>query len=230
MSVESLFDHYYQRATTPIRNTKFGREQRGSLDIRHVVEDDEFRQMTHKIILRDGVASCVWREQEWGLAENSLDVTYFADGIVSQVSLRHTGEEVTGLKVSLTRNEWLISDPDFRLPFIFGRSDMETWYRAKDFKMRLNRVRLAWDYVTKHTFPVRDYGIDKAKAEHVYKGVKYRIELDEVIRLKIDGDLTRNVEWRSELSGDEVRDLFAYATGESWMDGWDPVADVINKR
>ena len=51
-----------------------------------------------------------------------------------------------------------------------------------------------------------------------------------MIRLKIDGDLTRNVEWRSELSGDEVRDLFAYATGESWMDGWDPVADVINKR
>ena len=230
MSVESLFDHYYERATIPIRNTNFGREQRGPLDIRHVVEDDEFRQMTHKIILKDGIASSVWREQEWGLGENSLDVTHFSDGIVSQLSLRHTGKGVTGLKISLTRNEWLISDPDFRLPFIFGRSDIETWYRASEFKMGLDRVRLAWDYDTKHTFPVRDYGVDKRKTEHVYKGVQYRIELDESIRLTIEGNSSRNVDWRTELTGDEVRGLFEYASDESWIGGWAPVADVINER
>ncbi|WFG35759.1 hypothetical protein [Candidatus Lucifugimonas marina] len=227
MSVESLLDHYYERATIPIRNTKFGREQKGSLDIRHVVEDDEFRQLNHKIVLKDGVASSVWREQEWGLGENSLDVTHFEDGIVKQLSLRHTGDAVTGMKVSLTRGDWLMPDPDLRLPYIFGRADMETWYKAAETTMGLSRVRLAWDYETKHTFPVRDHGISKDKGEHLYKGVEYRIELDDAIRLSIDGKSSRKVNWRMEISADDVRSLFEYASDESWIDGWDHVANII---
>ena len=162
MSVEALLDTYYDRATIPLRNTKFGRDITGSLDIRHVTEDDEFRFLHHKIILKDGVASSVWREQEWGLGENSIDVTHFEDGIVKQLSLRHTGDSVTGLKVSLSRYDWLLPDPDHRLPYIFGRADMETWYKASDFQMGLNRCRLAWDQETKHTFSVRELGVDWA--------------------------------------------------------------------
>lgn len=227
MSVESLLDHYYERATVPIRNTKFGRDVSGSLDIRHVVEDDEFRQLNHKIVLKDGVASSVWREQEWGLGEKSLDVTQFEDGIVKHLSLRHTGDAVTGMKVSLTRGDWLMPDPDLRLPYIFGRADMETWYKASEFKMGLNRVRLAWDYETKHTFPVRDHGVSKDRGEHLYKGVEYRIELDDAIRLTIDGKAPRKIDWRMEITDDEVRTLFEYASNDSWIDGWGPVADII---
>jgi hypothetical protein len=169
----------------------------------------------------------MWREQEWGLGENSIDVSHFEDGIVKQLSLRHTGEAVTGMKVSLTRGDWLIPDPDHRLPYIFGRADMETWYKASNYKMGLNRVRLAWDYEEKHTFPVRDHGVDKDKGEHLYKGVEYRIELDDAIRLSIDEKSSRKVNWRMEMTDDEVRSLFEYASNESWIDGWGPVADII---
>jgi hypothetical protein len=227
MSVESLFDHYYERATIPIRNTEFSQEQHGSLDIRQVVEDDEFRQLDHKIVLKDGSAFSMWRAQDWGLGENSFDVTHFSDGIVKHLSIRYIGDAIKGLKVSLTRDDWLISDPDHRLPYIFGRSDMEAWYRATDFKMDLTKVRLAWDHESKHTFAVRDHGIDKSKAEHLYRGVEYRIELDESIRLTIDGKNPRRIDWRTEISADEVRALYDYASGESWIEGWDPVAAII---
>jgi len=230
MSVEALFDNYYERATIPVRNTKFGREQRGAFDIRHVVEDDEFRQLNHKIVLKDGIASSVWREQDWGLGENSLDVTHFESGVVKHLSLRHAGEAVTGLKVSLTRDDWLMPDPDHRLPYIFGRADMETWYRASEFKMGLSRIRLAWDYETKHTFPVRDHGVSRDRAEHLYKGVEYRIEVDDSIRLTIDGKAPRKVQWRTELTGNEVRTLFQYASEESWIEGWEPIAAIIEQR
>ncbi|NQW21709.1 MAG: hypothetical protein HQ477_13475 [Chloroflexi bacterium] len=227
MSVESLLDQYYERAIIPFRNTKFGREHRGSLDIRNVVEDDEFRRLNHKLVLKDGVASSIWRDQEWGLGENSLDVTHFENGIVKHLSLRYIGDSVTGLKISLTRNEWLLSDPDLRLPYIFGRADMEIWYKVSKFKMGLQRVRLAWDHESKHTFSVRDLGIDKRKAEHLYKGVEYRIEVDDTIRLTIDGKSPRTINWRAELTEDEVRVLFEYVSSESWMNGWEPVAAIL---
>jgi hypothetical protein len=227
MSVEALFDTYYDRATIPLRNTKFGREQTGSIDIRQVVEDDEFRFLNHKIILKDGAPYSVWREQEWGLGENSIDVTNFEDGIVKQLSLRHTGNSVTGLKISLSRDEWLLADPDHRLPFIFGRADMETWYKASDFQMSLNRLRLAWDQETKHTFSVRELGVDKDKAEHLYRGTEYRIEIDDTIRLTIEDQVARKINWRTSLSADEVRALFEYASNEPWLNGWEPVAAIV---
>jgi hypothetical protein len=227
MSVEALFDSYYDRATIPLRNTEFQREQSGSIDIRQVVEHDEFRALSHKIILKDGVASSVWREQEWGLGETSIDVTQFEDGIVKQISLRYTGDSVTGLKISLSRDEWLIPDPDHRLPYIFGRADMETWYKANDFQMGLNRLRLAWDQETKHTFSVRELGVDKDKAEHLYRGIEYRIEIDDAIRLTIEDKGSRNINWRTSMSADEVRTLFEYANKEPWLSGWGPVAKII---
>ena len=227
MSVEALLNTYYDRATIPIRNTKFGRDQTGYFDIRHVVEDDEFRLLNHKIIFKDGVASSVWREQEWGLGENSIDVTHFEDGIVKQLSLRHSGDAVTGLKISLSRDEWLLPDPDHRLAYIFGRADMEIWYKAKDFQMGVKRLRLAWDKETKHTFSVRELGIDKDKAEHLYRGIEYRIELDDAIRLTIEDNISRQINWRTNLSADEVRTLLEYANNEPWLTGWGPVADII---
>ncbi len=230
MSVESLLDHYYDRATIAIRNTRFERTQRGSLDIRQVEEDDEFRNLNHKIVLKDGIASSMWREQDWGLGENSIDVSHFDNGIVKQLSMRHNGDSVTGLKISLSRADWLIPDPDLRLPYIFGRADMETWYKASDEKMGLKRVRLAWDYEEKHTFSVRDVGVDKDRAEHLYKGVEYRIELDDEIRLSIDGKTSRKVNWRTEMTGDEIRILFEYVNSEAWMSGWEPVADILEAR
>jgi hypothetical protein len=227
MSVEALLDTYYNRATIPIRNTKFGRELTGSFDIRRVEEDDEFRFLDHKIILKDGIALGVWRAQEWGLGENSIDVTHFEGGIVKQLSLRHTGEAVTGLKLSLSRDEWLLPDPDHRLPYIFGRSDMETWYKAGDFRMGLDRCRLAWDHETKHTFSIRELGINKDKAEHLYRGTEYRIQIDDAIRLTIEEKGTRKINWRTSLSEDEVRTLFEYASNEPWLSGWDPVSDIV---
>jgi hypothetical protein len=230
MSVENLFDHYYERATIPIRNTRFDRKQRGSYDIRHVEEGDEFRNLNHKIVLKDGVASSMWREQDWGLGENSIDVTHFENGVVKQLSIRHSSDAVTGLKISLSRGDWLIPDPDLRLPYIFGRADMETWYKASNEKMDLKRVRLAWDYEEKHTYSVRDVGVDKERGEHLYKGVEYRIELDDEIRLTIDEKSSRKVNWRTEMSGDEIRTLFEYANDESWINGWEPVAEILEVR
>ena len=229
MSVESLFDQYYERATLPIRNTEFAHTQRGSLDIRQVIEDDEFRNLNHKIVNKNDEAFIVWREQEWGFGENSIDVTHFSDGIVQSLSLRYAGEGVTSLKLSMSRSDWLISDPDFRLPYIFERSDMETWYTASDFKLGLDKVRLAWDKETKHTFTVKDRGIDKNKAEHLYKDVEYRIEIDDRIRLTIDGKSPRRVNWQTVFTTDQVVALYEYASSEQWMDGWGPVADIVEK-
>ncbi len=227
MSIESLFTKYYDRATLPIRNTEFNREQRGSLDIRQVIEADEFRNLNHKIILKDDQAFIVWRQQEWGFGENSLDVTHFDEGVVRSMSLRYTGDSVTGLKLSLTRGNWLIPDPDHRLPYIFGRSDMETWFRVKNNNMDLERVRLAFDKEDKHTFSVRDSGVDKEKTEHLYKGVEYRIELDDKIRLSIDGKSSRKINWRAQFRDEEIRALYDYAIGEAWLDGWGPVAEIV---
>ena len=230
MSVESLFDQYYERATLPIRNTEFARTHRGSLDIRQVIEDDEFRNLNHKIVLKNSEAFCVWRDQDWGFGENSIDVTHFSDGIVQSLSLRHAGDSVTGLKLSLTRGDWLISDPDFRLPYIFERSDMETWYRATASQMGLARLRLAWDKETKHAFTVKDNGVDKSKAEHLYKDIEYRIEIGDRIRLTIDGKSPRRVNWETQFTSDQVVALYEYASTEQWMDGWIPVADIVEKR
>jgi hypothetical protein len=230
MSVEDIFDRYYDHATLPIRNTKFLREQRGSLDIRQVVEDDEFRNLDHKIVLKDGVAASVWREQEWGFGENSLDVTHFKDGIVQSLSIRHTGAGVTGLKLSLTRNEWLISDPDYRLPYIFGRSDMESWFRTSNFDMELTRLRLAFDSESKHTFSVKDSGVDKKQAQHLYRDVEYRIDVGDRIQLTIDGKLPRKIDWRTKLTGDEIVRIYEYVSTEEWIDGWGPIADIIEAQ
>jgi hypothetical protein len=230
MSVESLFDQYYERATLPIRNTEFAHTQRGSLDIRQVIEDDEFRNLNHKIVLKNGEAFTVWRQQEWGFGENTLDVTNFDNGIVQSLSLRYSGDSVTGLKLSLTRGDWLVPDPDFRLPYVFERSDMETWYTAGDLKLGLDRVRLAWDKETKHTFTVRDSGVDKNKAEHLYKDVEYRIEIDDGIRLTIDGKSPRRINWQTEFTSDQVLALYEFASTEQWMDGWGPVTDIVEKR
>ena len=227
MSVESLFDQYYERATLPIRNTEFAHTQRGSLDIRQVIEDDEFRNLNHKIVLKNGEAFTVWRDQEWGFGENSLDVTNFENGIVQALSLRYSGDSVTGLKLSVTRSDWLTPDPDSRLPFIFGRSDMETWYTAGDLKLGLARLRLAWDKETKHTFTVKDNGVDKNRAEHLYKDVEYRIEIDDGIRLTIDGKSPRRINWKTEFTSKQVVALYEYASTEQWMDGWGPVADIV---
>ena len=229
MSVESLFDQYYERAVLPIRNTEFAHTQLGSLDIRQVIEDDEFRNLNHKIVLKNSEAFVVWRDQEWGFGENSLDVTHFSDGIVQSLSLRHAGDSVTGLKLSMTRSDWLVPDPDFRLPYIFERSDMETWYKASNFKMELARVRLAWDKETKHTFTVKDAGIDKNKAEHLYRDVEYRIEIDDGIRLTIDGKSPRRVNWKTEFTREQIVALYEYASTEQWMDGWGPVTDIIEQ-
>jgi hypothetical protein len=230
MSVESLFDQYYERAILPIRNTKFERKQHGALDIRQVIEDDEFRNLNHRMVLKDGVAASMWREQEWGFGENSTDVTHFKDGIVRAISIRYTAAGVTGLKLSLTRDEWLVPDPDFRLPFVYGRSDMESWFKASDPEMAIARLRLAFDKETKHTFSVKDIGVDKGKAQHLYKDVEYRIEIEDRIRLTIDGKSPRKIDWRTSFSADEVRALYDYVNNDEWMDGWGPVADIIERR
>jgi hypothetical protein len=104
---------------------------------------------------------------------------------------------------------------------------METWYKASDFQMGLHRCRLAWDHETKHTFSVRELGINKDKAEHLYRGTEYRIEIDDAIRLTIEDKGARKINWRTSLSEDEVRTLFEYASNEPWLRGWDPVSDII---
>lgn len=228
MSVESLFDQYYERATIPLRNTEFYREQRGEFDIRSVVEDDEFRQLNHLIVLKDGAASSVWRQQEWGLGDSSVDVTHFVDGTVKSISLRYRDDSILGMKVSLTRNDWLIADPDHRLPYIFGRSDMETWYKVSDFQMNLIRARLAWDKETKHTFTVKDRGIDKKSAAHLYKDVEYRIQIDDAVRLQIEEKTQRDVSWKTTIGTADVLALYDYATDtRKWIEGWEPVAEIV---
>ena len=227
MTVESLFDTYYERATTPIRNTTFSAHKRGGFDIRQVMEDDEFRNLNHLLVCKNGSAASVWREQEWGFGENSLDVTHFDNGIVSSISVRHTGDAVKGVKLSLTRGEWLIADPDYRLPYIFGRADIEAWYKVSEFQLKLERVRLAWDKPNKHTFTVLGQGIDKKRVAHLYRDVEYRVEMEDGIRLIIDEKTPRRIDWRPTMNTDEALALFEYVSGDSWIDGWDPVAKIV---
>ncbi len=230
MSVETLFDSYYERASVPLRNTRSGERKRGAFDIRHVIEDDEFRVLNHRIVCEAGAASSVWRQQEWGSGECSVDVTHFKDGIVNSVSIRYAGNAVTAVKLSITRADWLIPDPDHRLPYIFGRADMEAWYYTRKNQLVLTRARLAFDQSTKHTFTVLDHGVEKKTAAHLYREVEYRCALDDGIRLVIDGKNPRRVNWRSSLSADDARALFRYARGYRWIDGWVPVAEIVDTR
>ena len=230
MSLETVLDNYHKRATIPIRNTTFSRRKRGPFEIRHVKEDDEFRRLNHRIVSREGAASSVWRQQEWWNGDCSIDVTHFNAGIVSSVSIRYAGNEVSALKLSATRTDWLIPDPDRRLPFIFGRADMEAWYYTHQNRLVLARARLAFDSSTKHTFTVLDQGVERKTSAHVYREVEYRCALDGGIRLVIDGKDPRRVNWRSSLSADDARALFKYARSYRWIDGWNPVADLVEAR
>ena len=230
MSLESLLDAYHKRATIPLRNTKFSQRKRGPFEILHVIEDDEFRVLNHRIVYRDGTASSVWRQQAWGSGDRSVDVTHFKDGIVNSVSIRYSGNFVSAVKLSVTRTDWLIADPDHRLPYIFGRADMEAWYYADKNRLVLSRARLAFDQSTKHTFTMLDQGVDKKYAVHLYRDVEYRCSIDNGVRLVIDGKDPRRVNWRPSLSGDDARAIFKYARGYRWIDGWDPVADLVDIR
>lgn len=230
MSLETLLDSYHKRATIPLRNTVFSQRKRGRFEIRHVIEDDEFRVLNHRIVYIDGVASSVWRQQAWGSGECSLDVTHFNDGIVSSISIRYGGYGVSAVKLSITRTDWLVPDPDHRLPYIFGRADMEVWYYTHENRLTLTRARLAFDSSTKHTFTVLDQGVEKKNSAHLYREVEYRCALDDGIRLVIDGKTPRRVNWRPSLSAADARTLFKYARGYRWLHGWDPVAEIVESR
>ena len=230
MSVEALLDSYRQRATAPIRHTTFGERKRGPFDIFHVIEDDEFRVLNHRIVYRDDAASSVWRQQAWGSGDCSIDVTHFNGGIVNSISIRYAGNLVSALKLSITRTDCLIPDPDYRLPYIFGRADMEAWYYTDQNQLLLKRARLAFDGSTKHTFTMLDRGVEKMTAVHAYRGVEYRCFLDNGIRLVIDETPPRRINWRPDLSADTVRALFKYVRGYRWLEGWAPVADLVDTR
>ena len=227
MSLETLLEKYHERATVPLRNTIFDQRNKGPFEILHVIEDDEFRVLNHRIVYRDGAASSIWRQQQWGSGDCSIDVTQFDGGVVNSVSIRYAGNAVFAAKFSVTRPEWLIADPDFRLPYIFGRTDMEAWYYTHENRLVLSRVRLAFDYSTKHTFTVLDQGVEKKTAVHLYRDVEYRCDLDDGIRLTIDGKSPRRVHWRQNLSADDARAIFKYARGYRWLGGWRPVADIV---
>jgi hypothetical protein len=143
------------------------------------------------------------------------------------MSIRHTGEAIIGMKMSLTRDDWLVPDPDHRLPYVFGRSDIEAWYRTEDSRLVLSRARLAFDKSTKHTFTVLDYHINKKQAVHLYRDVEYRVDLEGGIRLVIDGKIPRNVQWRDSLDADEARVLYQYISGRDWLGGWEPLLKVV---
>ncbi|MCZ6539497.1 MAG: hypothetical protein O6922_06695 [Chloroflexi bacterium] len=157
-------------------------------------------------------------------------MTQLKNGIVNQVSIRYAGNAVSALKLSLTRTEWLIPDPDYRLPYIFGRADMEVWYNTHENRLVMTRARLAFDNSTKHTFTMLDQGVELMTAVHHYRGVDYRCFLDGGIRLVIEGKDPRRVNWRPSLSADDARELFMYARSYRWLEGWNPVADVVESR
>ncbi len=232
MSLETLLNNYHERATIPLRNTTFSQRKRGQFEIRHVIEDDEFRVLNHRLVSRasDGTATSVWRRQEWGSGDSSVDVTHFSDGIVNSISMRYAGNSVFAVKLSVTRTDWLVPDPDRRLPYIFGRADIEVWYYSDKNQLVLTRARLAFDQSAKHTFTMRDQGVDKKKAEHLYRDVEYRCTLDDGIRLVIDGKNPRRVNWRSSFSAGDARALFKYTRGYRWIDSWDPVAEIVDIR
>jgi hypothetical protein len=96
--------------------------------------------------------------------------------------------------------------------------------------MDLTRLRLAFDRESKHTFSVRDVGVDKQQAQHLYRDVEYRIEMGDRIQLTIDGKSPRKIDWRTKFTGDEVVRMYEYVSTEEWMDGWGPIADIIEAR
>lgn len=228
MSIESLFDSYYERASIPARNTQFEQRQQGPFDIRQVEEDDEFRHLNHQVVTRENAAYCVWRHQDWMMGDQSMDVTHFIDGVALSMSIRYANDAVSTVKLSATRSDWMIPDPDSRLPYIFGRTDMEVWYTAKDDQLAIDRARLAYDQSNKHSFTVLGQNINKKSSAHLYRDVEYRAELDDGIRLVIDGKNPRKVNWRHSLSADDARALFEYAYGNDWLNGWEPVAKIVD--
>jgi hypothetical protein len=107
---------------------------------------------------------------------------------------------------------------------------MESWYYTHDNRLVLSRARLAFDQSTKHSYTMLDQGVEKQAAVHLYRDVEYRCAIDDGIRLVIDGKSPRRVNWRPSLDADDARTLFKYARGYRWIEGWNPVAEIVNTR
>ena len=118
--IKNLLDDYFDRAGQPLRNTEFKYKNKNNFNITHVVEDDEFRILNHRFLFSKDSIKSIWRHQDWMMGDRSIDFTFFYEKYVKSISVRYFEDTVLGIKISLTRHDWLISDPDFRLPYIYN--------------------------------------------------------------------------------------------------------------
>ncbi|MFL2665011.1 MAG: hypothetical protein ACJ0G8_03535 [Dehalococcoidia bacterium] len=225
--IKNLLKDYFKRVEQPLRNTKVKYRNKEKFSITHVIEDDEFRILNHRFLFSNKSLKSIWRHQDWMMGDRSIDFTFFYEKYVKSISIRYFQNSILGAKISLTRPHWLISDPDFRLPYIFGKSDIEMWYYLdkNTFKLQLSKSRIAYDYESKHSLTILDHGIEKNKGAYLYKNIEYRYELSKVINLNISDNEIDNFTFPITIEQNYSKKIFNYLRGYGWIQGW----ETINK-
>tara|TARA_Y100000768_G_scaffold375524_1_gene346435 strand:+ start:1313 stop:2005 length:693 start_codon:yes stop_codon:yes gene_type:complete len=229
MMIQNLLDDYFNRAGQPLRNTEINYKNKNNFNITHVVEDDEFRILNHRFLFNKKSIKSVWRHQDWMMGDRSIDFTFFYEKYVKSISVRYFQDAVLGIKISLTRPDWLIADPDFRLPFIYGKSDVEMWYYMdkETLNLQLSKCRIAYDYESKHSVTILDQGVEKNEGAYLYKKTEYRYTLTDDLNLYISDHNIDKFTFPVLIENDNSKKIFNYLRSYGWIDGWDKINEYL---
>ena len=228
--IKNLLDDYFDRASQPLRNTEFKYKNKNNFNITHVVEDDEFRILNHRFLFSKDSIKSIWRHQDWMMGDRSIDFTFFYEKYVKSISVRYFEDTVLGIKISLTRHDWLISDPDFRLPYIYGKSDIELWYYLdkETLNLHLSKCRLAYDYKSKHSVTLLDHGVKKNKGAYLYGNTEYRYSIDKDLNLYISDHNIDKFTFPIVIKSDNSKRIFTYLRSYRWLDGWKKIKEYLS--
>ncbi|MBA31006.1 MAG: hypothetical protein CL748_00530 [Chloroflexi bacterium] len=227
--IKELLEDYFKRVEQPLRNTEVKYRNKKKFNITHVIEDDEFRILNHRFLFNNKSLMSIWRHQDWMMGDRSIDFTFFYEKYIKSISIRYFQNSILGAKLSLTRPQWLISDPDFRLPYIFGKSDIEMWYylNKNTLDLQLSKCRLAYDYSSKHSLTILDHGIEKNKGAYLYKNIEYRYNLDKILNLDISDNEIDNFTFPITIQQNNSNLIFNYIRGYGWINGWKKINEFL---
>ncbi len=227
--IKNLLDDYFKRAGQPLRNTEIKYKNKKNFNITHVVEDDEFRILNHRFLFSKDSLRSIWRHQDWMMGDRSIDFTFFYEKYVNSISVRYFQDTVLGIKISLTRSDWLISDPDFRLPYIYGKSDIEMWYYLdkETLNLNLSKCRLAYDYESKHSVTLLDHGIEKNEGAYLYDKTEYRYSIDNDLNLYISDHNVDKFTFPMIIKNDNSQRIFIYLRSYGWLGGWNKINEYL---
>ena len=87
--------------------------------------------------------------------------------------------------------------------------------------MKLLRIRVAIDNVTKHGMTVLDRAVKLPVAFHSYLGNHYSASLGETFDLRVDGEKPIELHLKSVIDDVTMKELYRYFTTYRWLDGFD---------